>query len=90
MIKNFNEFINESTESNTFKKFLLKYGASKEIFWDGSEMRIYPKEYTEIANEQYPFSYLYQIAKESKSYFLNMAVGSAQQNISQILIVAFV
>ena len=39
-----------------------------------------------IANEQYPFSYLYQIAKESKSYFLNMAVGSAQQNISQILI----
>ena len=32
MIKNFDEFINESTESNAFKKFLLKYGASKEIF----------------------------------------------------------
>ena len=54
MIQKFEEFINESAESNQFKKYLLKYGASKEIFWDGSEMRIYPKEYTEIANEQYP------------------------------------
>lgn len=54
MIQKFEDFINESTESNQFKKALVKYGASKEIFWDGSEMRIYPKEYTEIANNQYP------------------------------------
>jgi hypothetical protein len=54
MIQKFEEFINESAESNQFKKALVKYGASKEIFWDGSEMRIYPKEYTEISNEQYP------------------------------------
>lgn len=54
MIQKFEEFINESAESNQFKKALLKYGASNEIFWDGAEMRIYPKEYTEQGNEQFP------------------------------------
>lgn len=54
MIQKFEEFINESAESNQFKKYLLKYGASKEIFWDGNEMRIFPKDYTEIGNDQFP------------------------------------
>lgn len=39
-----------------------------------------------LQNEQYPYTYLYQIAKESQQNFINMAVGSAQQNISQVLI----
>ena len=39
-----------------------------------------------LQNERYPYTYLYQIAKESQQHFINMAVGSAQQNISQVLI----
>lgn len=54
MIQKFDEYIAESAETNQFKKALLKYGASNEIFWDGAEMRIYPKEYTEKGNEQFP------------------------------------
>ena len=39
-----------------------------------------------IPNESCPYPYLYQVAKEAKSELINMAVGSAQQNISQVLI----
>jgi len=39
-----------------------------------------------LPNETYPYTYLYQMTKESKSQLMNMAVGSAQQNISQVLI----
>ena len=39
-----------------------------------------------IENEKYPYTYLYQYAKESKQELLNLSVGSAQQNISQVLI----
>ncbi len=39
-----------------------------------------------IENEKYPYTYLYQLAKESQQVLINMAVGSAQQNVSQILI----
>ena len=39
-----------------------------------------------IPNESCPYPYLYQVAKEAKSELVNMAVGSAQQNISQVLI----
>lgn len=39
-----------------------------------------------LANDKYPYTYLFQIAKESQQILINMAVGSAQQNISQILI----
>ena len=39
-----------------------------------------------LENEKYPYTYLYQLAKESQQVLINMAVGSAQQNISQILI----
>ena len=39
-----------------------------------------------LENEKYPYTYLYQLAKESQQVLVNMAVGSAQQNISQILI----
>ena len=39
-----------------------------------------------LCNENYPYTYLFQIAYESQQKFINFAVGSAQQNISQVLI----
>ena len=39
-----------------------------------------------LHNENYPYTYLYQLACESQQSLINMAVGSAQQNISQVLI----
>lgn len=39
-----------------------------------------------LCNENYPHTYLFQIACESQQKFINLAVGSAQQNISQVLI----
>ncbi len=39
-----------------------------------------------IPNTNYSFPYLYELAKHSKERLKNMAVGSAQQNISQVLI----
>lgn len=39
-----------------------------------------------LCNENYPYTYLFQIAYESQQKFINLAVGSAQQNISQVLI----
>lgn len=39
-----------------------------------------------LGNEKYPYTYLFQMAQEQQQKLINMAVGSAQQNISQILI----
>ena len=39
-----------------------------------------------LCNENYPYTYLFQIVYESQQKFINLAVGSAQQNISQVLI----
>ena len=39
-----------------------------------------------LCNENYTYTYLFQIAYESQQKFINLAVGSAQQNISQVLI----
>lgn len=39
-----------------------------------------------IPNENYPYTYLFLLTKTSKENLLNLAVGSAQQNISQLLI----
>lgn len=39
-----------------------------------------------LCNEKYPYTYLFQVACESQKKLINLAVGSAQQNISQILI----
>ena len=39
-----------------------------------------------IPNERYPYTYLFMLVKLSKEKLINLAVGSAQQNISQILI----
>lgn len=39
-----------------------------------------------LCSENYPYTYLFQIAYESQQKFINLAVGSAQQNISQVLI----
>ena len=39
-----------------------------------------------LCNEDYPYTYLFQIAHESQQKLINLAVGSAQQNISQVLI----
>lgn len=39
-----------------------------------------------LCNEDYPYTYLFQIAHESQQRLINLAVGSAQQNISQVLI----
>ena len=37
-------------------------------------------------NENYPYTFLYMYVKNYKDEIINMAVGSAQQNISQLLI----
>jgi type I restriction enzyme S subunit len=37
-------------------------------------------------NKNYPFTYLFLLIKLNKEELINMAVGSAQQNISQLLI----
>jgi type I restriction enzyme S subunit len=37
-------------------------------------------------NENYPYTYLFLLIKSNKEELINMAVGSAQQNISQALI----
>ncbi len=39
-----------------------------------------------LSNENYPYTYLFQVACESQQKLINFAVGSAQQNISQVLI----
>ena len=39
-----------------------------------------------LSNENYPYTYLYQLACESQQRLISLAVGSAQQNISQVLI----
>ena len=39
-----------------------------------------------LSNENYPYTYLFQIAHEQQQNLINMAVGSAQQNISQALV----
>jgi type I restriction enzyme S subunit len=39
-----------------------------------------------LSTEKYPYTYLFQIACESQQKLINLAVGSAQQNISQVLI----
>ncbi len=39
-----------------------------------------------IPNEQYPYTFLFSLAKYSKETLINQSVGSAQQNINQIFI----
>lgn len=39
-----------------------------------------------LPNEKYPYTYLYSFIKYNKEYIISVAVGSAQQNISQILL----
>ena len=39
-----------------------------------------------IPNSGYPYTYLFMFAKTNKSNLINFAVGSAQQNVSQLLI----
>lgn len=39
-----------------------------------------------LPNDRYPYPYLYELIRHSKDILKNMAVGSAQQNISQVLI----
>lgn len=39
-----------------------------------------------IPNDNYPLSYLYMYAKDMRETLMNSAVGSAQQNISQVII----
>ena len=41
---------------------------------------------TLIPDDKIPYSYLFMIAKNRKNELVNMAVGSAQQNISQVLV----
>ena len=42
-----------------------------------------------LPNENYPYTYIYQIIKNSQTDLINLAVGSAQQNISQDVIQDF-
>ena len=37
-------------------------------------------------NDQYPYTFLFMLIKQLKQEIINMAIGSAQQNISQLLI----
>lgn len=39
-----------------------------------------------LSNENYPYTYLFQMAQEQQKNLINMAAGSAQQNISQVLV----
>ena len=39
-----------------------------------------------LPNDRYPYPYLYELIRHSNDILKNMAVGSAQQNISQVLI----
>lgn len=39
-----------------------------------------------LSNENYPYTYLFMVAKNKKEELINNAVGSAQQNISQVII----
>ncbi len=39
-----------------------------------------------LPNNNYPYSYLFMFAKRKKEELINKAIGSAQQNISQILV----
>jgi type I restriction enzyme S subunit len=39
-----------------------------------------------IPNKDYPYTYLFNLVKVNKENLINLAVGSAQQNISQLLI----
>ncbi len=39
-----------------------------------------------IENNEYPYTYLYQVVCEASAFLKNLAVGSAQQNISQVVI----
>lgn len=39
-----------------------------------------------LENDRYPHTYLFQYAKEYQGEIVNLAVGSAQQNISQVTI----
>lgn len=39
-----------------------------------------------IPNDNYPYTYLFMFAKCNKQNLINLAVGSAQQNVSQVLI----
>ena len=39
-----------------------------------------------LPNEKLPYSYLFMLAKTNKERLINSAVGSAQQNISQVII----
>ena len=39
-----------------------------------------------IPNKDFPYTYIYYTIKANEEELINMAVGSAQQNISQVLI----
>lgn len=39
-----------------------------------------------LQNDNYPYPYLFELLRHSKDNLKNMAVGSAQQNISQVMI----
>ena len=39
-----------------------------------------------LPNENYPYTYLFMVAKNIKEELANKAIGSAQQNISQVII----
>ncbi|MHA1280381.1 MAG: restriction endonuclease subunit S, partial [Candidatus Helarchaeota archaeon] len=45
---------------------------------------------TLLPNDDYPYTFLFMLIKLNKDNLINMAVGSAQQNISQVLIKSLV
>lgn len=88
------EHINEMAISKSSAKLLPKhsvliamYGATVGAYGIiSSQMTCNQAVCALLPNNKYPHTYLFQVAKESQQILINMAVGSAQQNISQILI----
>ena len=93
-IHNTEEMINEIALSNSAAKILpahcvlvAMYGATVgEYGIIASPMTCNQAVCALIPNNRYPYPYLYELIRHSKEKLKNMAVGSAQQNISQVLI----
>ena len=93
-IHNTEEMINEMALSKSAAKMLPEhcvlvamYGATVgEYGIIASPMTCNQAVCALIPNNIYPYPYIYELIRHSKEKLKNMAVGSAQQNISQVLI----
>ena len=88
------EKINQLAIEKSSAKLLPPYSVLLAMYGDTvGEYAIISKEMTcnqaicaIIPNEKYPYTYIYEYIKLSKEKIKTLAIGSAQQNISQVLI----